>query len=682
MDKLRGLTAVALLRVLSWLPFSALQVLGTLLGRLFYVSGARSRRSIEANLLYCFPHWSAEQRDAFTRRNLQETAKTTVEMGALWHWPSDKTLALIQEVHGLSLLDAALAKKRGVIVLAPHLGNWEVIGFFLAQVANITSLYAPAKIPLLDRLIYAGRSRNGARLAPTNAGGVKALLKALKAGEMVGILPDQVPEESSGVFASFFGRPALTMTLVASLVQRTGAEVLCCYAKRRSDRQGFDICLLPAVDDLRNARDEIAAATAMNASVERCVNDCSEQYQWEYKRFREQKDDSLSLYLTDRRLQYRRQLDRPVWVNCREGAGWSGSLLNLTSGGLMLSTKDPLVAGTKYTITLEFPGQAGKSVTVEVKCIWSQVSDEPGEYRSGMLVTFMTQQDALCLLVWLEQNERKPWRTSVILLLLEGVAWLPLPIMHLAGYSLGSVARWLQTRQQRYIDMNIRSAFPALPGLPQLVRESSQSYGRKLLGKPFVRLASSRRVDSAMPLVWRPAAALEAFRLAVLQQRGAVLLVPNMGHWEILLREMARQAPLTLLYQPPLMDIRDRMVYRAAIRDHYAVLPMQEGFIDTTLCLLQQGGLVALMPDQALVRDKRLLAPLFGHNIRTMDLSRLAETSVEVFCAHISGQAPEVKYEIVLTQVSLTAIALNQSLEQAIQDCPQQYHWHGRLFPK
>lgn len=295
MDKLRGITVVALLRILSWLPFAVLQRLGNWLGHLFYILDTRSRRTTETNLLHCFSHWSAKQRDEFTRRSLQEAAKTTVEMGALWHWPSEKTLALIREIHGQPLLNEALAKKRGVIVLAPHLGNWELVGLFLAQVAKVTSLYAPAKMPALDRLVYKGRSRNGAHLVPTNASGVKALLKALKAGEMVGILPDQVPEASSGVFVPFFGQPALTMTLVMSLIQRTGAEVVCCYAKRRSDRQGFDICLLPA-EAMIKEKDEIVAVTAMNASVERCVNDCSEQYQWGYKRFRARPPGSKNIY--------------------------------------------------------------------------------------------------------------------------------------------------------------------------------------------------------------------------------------------------------------------------------------------------------------------------------------------------------------------------------------------------
>jgi len=694
-DKLRGLTAVALLRVLSWLPFSALQILGTVLGRLFYVSASRSRRTIEANLLYCFPHWSAQQRDAFTRRCLQENAKTTVEMGALWHWSSDKTIALIREVHGQRLLDAALAKKRGVIVLAPHLGNWEMVGFFLAHVAKVTSLYAPAKIPLLDQLIYEGRSRNGAHLVPTNAGGVKALLKALKAGEMVGILPDQVPDESSGVFAPFFGQPALTMTLVTSLMQRTGAEVLCCYAKRRSDRQGFDICLLPPADNLMGAKDEIAAATAMNASVERCVNDCSEQYQWEYKRFREQKDDSLSLYLADRRLQYRRLLKRSMRVTCSEGTGWSGILLNLTPGGFMLLTQQSLVAGAKYTVTLEIPGQEDESVTAEVKCVWSRMNNASGEYRSGMLITFTQQADALRLLLWLEQYEKKrPLKAILTLQWYGSLARLPLTLLNISGDWLGRLHCRLKTRRYQYADDNIRHVFadhtPAQQ--QQLIESCLQAYGRLMLSRPFVRLASESRVERRLPLICQDANSLAVINRVLNQPQGTILLLPNLGYLELALRYVARRAPLTLFYQPIMGDSQDRTLYRASIRDGYAMSHMHDDYVESALRILSQGGVVAFLPHQLLPSQRPLLAPWFGHSVSIMDLFPLASmTQAEIVCAYgvpdDGGQGYEIRFSDApgiktATDAQACAVALSRAMERGVREHPRLYGWVYRMFPK
>src|SRR5690606_13663927 len=267
--------------------------------------------------------------------------------------------------------------------------------------------------------------------------------------------------------------PDWTMTLVASLIQRTGAEVVCCYAKRRSDRQGFDICLRPAVDALKDAGDEVAATTAVNASVEDCVSDCFEQYQWGYKRFREREDSSISLYLKDRRLQYRRRLGNSVAVvyESDDGNG-SGALQNLTPGGLMLSTVQPLTAGTTYRIRLSLPGNTRADITAEARCLWSRVVEEAEGYWSGMLTTFMPQQDALRLLEWLEQYEQKPWPVRLIWPLLETCARLPLFVMERAGYCLGSTEYWLKTRRYRYTETNICSAFPDSPEGQRWIRES------------------------------------------------------------------------------------------------------------------------------------------------------------------------------------------------------------------
>ena len=294
-NRRRGRLIAIFLWCLSCLPFTVLQRLGGAFGRLRYVCGGRARRTVEANLACCFPEQSAVQQRRLALCSLQASTTALLEMGAIWHWSCEKNIQLIVDVRGQALLDLALAKKRGVILLTPHIGNWELVGYYAAQQARVTSLYAPSKIPELDRLMYEGRIRNGSTLVPTNTAGVRSLLKALKAGEVVIILPDQVPEEGAGLFAPFFGRPAYTMTLLTSLAQRTGAEVLCCYALRRADRRGFDV-VVTAADPAIAAADEQQAVNALNRSVENCVLACPEQYQWEYKRFRERPAGMASLY--------------------------------------------------------------------------------------------------------------------------------------------------------------------------------------------------------------------------------------------------------------------------------------------------------------------------------------------------------------------------------------------------
>lgn len=155
---------------------------------------------------------------------------------------------------------------------------------FFRRYFNLTAMYKPAKIPALNDFIYKTRGRVGVNLVPADASGVKSLYRELKKKAIIGVLPDQEPGLSGGVFAPFFGRMALTGKLVCKMANKTSAAVLFAYAKRLEDGR-FCVVIKPGNEDIRNS-DEVVAATALNASIEECVNECPEQYQWNYKRFR------------------------------------------------------------------------------------------------------------------------------------------------------------------------------------------------------------------------------------------------------------------------------------------------------------------------------------------------------------------------------------------------------------
>jgi KDO2-lipid IV(A) lauroyltransferase len=164
---------------------------------------------------------------------------------------------------------------------------WEVGVHHLARISPVTILYRPPRQPFLEEIITTGRSRGGARMVPTTAQGVKSLYQTLRQGEMVAILPDQEPRaagKSAGLFAPFFGHPALTMVLVNRLARKTGAGVLYTYVERLPAARGYRIHFLPAPEGITDA-DPLIAATALNRGVEACVRRCPAQYQWSYKRF-------------------------------------------------------------------------------------------------------------------------------------------------------------------------------------------------------------------------------------------------------------------------------------------------------------------------------------------------------------------------------------------------------------
>jgi KDO2-lipid IV(A) lauroyltransferase len=196
-------------------------------------------------------------------------------------------MTLVREVHGLEHVEAARAAGKGVLVLEPHLGNWELGGLYLGQHLPITFLYRPARQAWADALTRRGRERGGVRLATPDVKGVRAMLQALKRGEGVGVLPDQVASKGDGVWAPFFGRPAFTPTLTFRLIAATGAVPLILFCERLRWGRGFRLHILPApvLPD-----DPVAAATRLNAAIEDLIRRYPDQYLWTYRRYKRPHD--------------------------------------------------------------------------------------------------------------------------------------------------------------------------------------------------------------------------------------------------------------------------------------------------------------------------------------------------------------------------------------------------------
>lgn len=233
------------------------------------------------------------------KKSLQETFKTIMEVGPSWLWPIEKFLETVHAVEGIEILQSAYAEEKGVLVIVPHLGNWELVGPYLAASSYrpISGMYQAPKSEELDTLIYKARSRSGVKMAPTNSKGVAILLSALRRGEIVGILPDQVPPRSGGDYASFFGVNALTMSLLPRLLKKTGAKAVLAYSKRvdKPHGPGFTLVFKEA-NDLIYAEHMQDCLQGLNDTIESAVREIPEQYQWEYKRFKHQPEGESELY--------------------------------------------------------------------------------------------------------------------------------------------------------------------------------------------------------------------------------------------------------------------------------------------------------------------------------------------------------------------------------------------------
>ncbi|MGN2393033.1 lysophospholipid acyltransferase family protein [Pelomicrobium sp. G1] len=267
----------------AYLPLSWLHAIGGVLGRGVYLSSPRYARRLRENLKASGVCPEPRGYRRLLRRTVAETGKAVAELPKVWFGDPRRADALVRECRGWEHVEAALAAKRGLILLTPHLGCFEIAGLYLSRRLPMTILYRPPRVRWLEPLMIAGRSRGRAKLATTDLRGVRQLLKALKRGEAIGVLPDQAPGRGDGVWARFFGRPAYTMTLVGRLAEGTGAPVLMVFARRLPRGAGYRLSLTPLP---RLPADPVQAAEALNAAVEALVRQCPEQYLWSYNRYK------------------------------------------------------------------------------------------------------------------------------------------------------------------------------------------------------------------------------------------------------------------------------------------------------------------------------------------------------------------------------------------------------------
>ena len=261
-------------------PLWLLHSLGFVVGWMSYALSPTYRRRFGANAA------QAGVAPATARPAIAEAGRLLMELPYLWLRPAGRSIRVSWQ--GDALIDAALAQGRSIVFLTPHMGCFEVTAQAYAErYGPITVLYRPARKAWLRELVDTARNRPGLVAAPANLAGVRQMLRALKRGEAVGLLPDQVPPHGMGVWAPFFGRPAYTMTLAARLVQQSGALPLSIWGERLPHGRGFVVHVSAFNEALPSgAGAQAESAAAVNRAMERLIRQCPQQYLWGYHRYK------------------------------------------------------------------------------------------------------------------------------------------------------------------------------------------------------------------------------------------------------------------------------------------------------------------------------------------------------------------------------------------------------------
>lgn len=273
---------VILFRFLSIFPLSVLHLIGAVLGRIVYLLSGSYRRRLRENL----------ERAGFTAHlsdAVKEAGKNILELPFIWCAKPDRVLRTAS-LENWDLVQQALDAKKGVIFLTPHLGCFEIVAQSIAVRTRLTVMYRPPRKDALKPLIEGARARENLLLAPANLSGVRIMAKALKKGEAIGLLPDQVPQEGEGVWAKFFGKPAYTMTLSAKLHSMNGAPIILTYAERLPHGRGYVVRFAAFEEELGS--DPVQQAEAINRGMEKLIARSPAQYFWSYNRYK--KPDGVS----------------------------------------------------------------------------------------------------------------------------------------------------------------------------------------------------------------------------------------------------------------------------------------------------------------------------------------------------------------------------------------------------
>ena len=268
---------MVLIRMLANLPLPVLHGLGRFLGLCVYAIPGRYRDRLRANAK------QAGYADrGFARRAAAEAGAMIAETPKVWL----RTEACVERVISdeEEVAQQALAEGRGILYLTPHLGCFEITARYMAKYGPLTVMYRPPRYAALEPAMEQARNITNLRAVPATMQGVREFVRALKRGEAVGMLPDQVPSSGDGVWAPFFGRPALTMTLAGKLARQTKVAVIMLAGERLPRGQGWRMHYRRLPEPLPADPEELA--TLFNATMEDMIKRFPEQYLWSYNRYK------------------------------------------------------------------------------------------------------------------------------------------------------------------------------------------------------------------------------------------------------------------------------------------------------------------------------------------------------------------------------------------------------------
>lgn len=279
--------------LLSLTPLRFQFFLGKHIGKTMYRFSARRRHIATVNIDLCFPNLSEKEKQSILKRTFESVGYSTVETPLSW-WASNKRLAPLAHLHGKKYIDEAKQQGRGILLLGAHFTCLEIGGRLLAIHIPTVNMYKRHRNPLFEAVMQKNRRKHLDDLIEHRD--VRNFIRSLKKGKVCWYAPDQdFRNKGSSVFASFMGVQASTLTAAARIAKMSNAIVIPFFPKRRLDGSGYDLEILPPIENFPTGDDDKDAALVNEIIAEQVVL-APDQYLWLHRRFKSRPEGEPSLY--------------------------------------------------------------------------------------------------------------------------------------------------------------------------------------------------------------------------------------------------------------------------------------------------------------------------------------------------------------------------------------------------
>ena len=274
-----------LLKFIAILPLSFLQRIALGVAYLLFRTNSSIKRITAINLRLAYPELNEQALQKRLRLSIQSQCMTYIEFVKCWGMSPQYNFNLLKNIHGAELLEKALANQKGVIVVVPHFGCWELLNAWLNIYTQPMIMYKPDKIKGVNRYILNARQKFNATLVPTDETGIRQIFKHLKQGGLTVILPDHLPKASGGIYSHFFQQNTLSATLVSKMAAKTQCNVIGLSCIRNPELSSFDVYCTELPQTILS-KDLQQSVDSLNLAMQEMIQLAPEQYIWSYKRFR------------------------------------------------------------------------------------------------------------------------------------------------------------------------------------------------------------------------------------------------------------------------------------------------------------------------------------------------------------------------------------------------------------